>query len=547
MPTRVRAAVVMSTLLATTIVLAGCGSSQSAPYNQPTAPPSGAFSNASLAGTYVVSFSGSDISGGNETFFALAGTLTANGSGTFTGGTLDLIDPALGATLGASYTLAHLAASGTYAITADGRGSGSVSMTINGTPVQMGIDFVLTSGAHGLISRFDSSGSGSGTLDAASAVSQASLTGSYAFSLGGVDATIENALNTVGAVTLDGNGNVTSGVEDLSDNGDATNLQALPVQGSLTGGTPGSAELTSSAASFGTLHFDAWVIDATHVKLIETDSTAYLAGDAFVSTGQTSFPAGPLVFSLSGEDTAQTPFSAGGLLTSDGSSLITGGLEDVNDAGAVAQSPNITGSFTTSGPRTVLTLDGIYNGYLAGNGPAAGNYTFAAYPYTGGIALLEIDNGAGTSVGLSGGNAFPQTATSLNGTQGYALNLSGGNEAGEVDMIAQLSPSGSNPSGIYDVNNLGLLISDASLGDSAYAGNANGTGTLQFPDLQTTDNSYIGALNLTYFVINGSAAAVVETDPGQTATGMLMLQSGSSVPVGLFHQSPNTSGSEVRR
>ena len=532
----VRAAIVISFLLATAAILEGCGSSAAAPYNPPAAPASGAFSNASLNGTYVVSFSGTDISGGNESFFALAGTLTANGSGAFTAGTVDLIDPALGSTLGASYTLGRLAASGTYAITADGRGSGSISITINGTPIQMGMDFALVSPAHGLISRFDSSGSGSGTLDEAPGVSQAALAGSYTFSLGGLDATLGNYLNTVGAVTLDGNGNVTSGVQDFSDNGDATNLQDLPVQGSLAVGTPGSAQLTTGAAAFGTLHFDAWIIDATHIKLIETDSTAYLAGDAFVSTGATAFPSGPLVFSLSGEDTARAPFFAAGLLTSDGSSHITGGLEDVNDEGAVAQSPSVTGTFTSNGPRTTLTLNGIYNGYLAGDSPATGNYTFAAYPYAGGIALLEIDNGAGTSLGACGGNGFVQTATSLRSTQAYVLNLSGGNDGGEVDMIAELTPSGADPSGIYDANNLGLSIFDASLGASAYTASANGTGTIQFPDLQTTDNSYIGALDLTYFVIDGLSAVFLETDSDQAATGTLLLQTGSSTPLSLFHQ-----------
>jgi hypothetical protein len=518
--------------------LSGCGNSNATPDNPPVAPPSGAFSNGSLNGAYVVAFCGTDISGGGESFFAVAGTLTADGNGTFTGGTLDLIDPALGAALGTQYTLVRLPASGTYNVTADGRGNGTISMTVNGSAVQMGVDFVLTSGAHGLISRFDASGSGSGTLDQASGASQSAMTGSYVFSLGGLDATLGNYLNAAGAITLDGNGNVTSGVEDLSDNGDATNLQALQVQGSLMTGGPGTAQLITNAASFGTLHFDAWVIDATHVKLIETDSAAYLAGDAFVSTGKTAFPPGQLVFTLSGEDTAQFPFSAGGLLTSDGTSIITGGLEDINDAGYVAQSPSVTGNVTSSGPRSTLTLDGIYDGYLAGDSPVAGNYTFAAYPYDGGIALLEIDNGAGNSLGISGGSAFVQTATSLSSGQGYALNLTGGNVAGEMDMIAELTTSAGSASGIYDVNNLGLLVFDASLGeDGVYSGSANGTGTMQFPYLQTTGNSYIGALDLDYFVIDGSSAIFLETDSYQTATGTLILQNGSSgAPPALFRQ-----------
>jgi hypothetical protein len=517
--------------------LTGCGGSQSQPDNPPVPPPGGTFGDATLNGTYVVSFSGTDISGGFESFFAAAGTLTANGAGAITSGTLDLIDPALGSVLGGGYTFSRLTATGSYSITADGRGSGKISLTINGSPVTMGLDFVLASASHGLISRFDSGGSGSGTLDATSQVSQSALVGSYAFGLEGVDAAAENYLSTAGAVTLDDNGNVSSGVQDFSDNGDAVNLQALPLQGNVTAGSPGTAQLTTGASAFGTLHFDVWSIDPTHLKLIETDSIAFLAGDAYVSTGHTVFPSGQLVFTFSGEDTAQGPFASGGVLTSDGVSQITAGTEEVNDAGDVADSPNVTGSFTASGPRASLTLNGIYNGYLEGNSPLTGNYTFAAYPFNGGMVLLETDNGAGTSLGISGGNAFVQSATSLNGAAGFALNLSGANSDGEVDLIAELTTSGAAMSGIYDANNLGLLVLGASLGpDGSYAAAASGTGTTQFPQLQTTGNSYLDALDFTYYVVDDSEAILLETDSAQTASGAFLLQGGSASPgVTLFH------------
>ena len=519
------------------VALTGCGSSQSQPDNPATPPPGASFSDTTLNGTYVVAFSGTDISGGYESFFAVAGTLTANGSGSITSGTLDLIDPALGSVFGTGYTFSRLPVSGSYSVTSDGRGSGTLSMTVNGNPVTMGLDFVLASASHGLISRFDSGGSGSGTLDAASSVSQGAMSGSYAFGLEGVDATVQNYLSTAGAVTLDTDGNISSGVQDFSDNGNAANLQALTLQGSITAGSPGTAQLTTNAPAFGTLHFDVWPIDATHLKLIETDSTTFLAGDAYVATGHTAFPSGTLVFTLAGEDTEQDPFAGGGVLTSNGTGGITGGSENVNDGGDVAESPSVAGSFTSSGPRTSLTLNGIYNGYLEGNTPFTGSYDFAAYPFNGGVVLLEIDNGAGTSLGISGGNAFVQSATSLNGETGYALNLSGANSDGEADLIAEFATSGSAMSGLYDANNLGLLVVGASLGqDAVYAAAASGTGTAQFPQLQTTGNSYIDALDFTYYVIDGSSAILLETDSGQTGTGIVLQQGGSAAPgVTLFH------------
>jgi hypothetical protein len=454
--------------------LAGCGNSDDS--NQAIAPPSGTFSNSNLNGTYVFSFSGYDTSNGSGSFFAMVGSLTANGAGGFTSGAIDMVNPAFGAWFGTSYVFNRLpTTSGNYTVTADGRGSGTIAVSINGTQVQFGLDFVLTSNSHGLISRFDGNGTGSGTLDLqATGLAQNTLQGSYAFALFGVDSTVANPLATVGSFTLDPNGTITAGLQDFNDDGNSANLQELPVQGMVLVGSPQTAQLTTSAAGFGTLHFDIWAIDSTHLKLIETDSTAYLEGDAFVSTGQTTLPSGPLVFTLSGADSANGSFASGGLLTSDGSSLITGGLEDINDEGYVAQVPSVTGNFSSNGVRTTLTLNGIYNGGLSNNGVETGNYTFAAYPYNGGVMLLEVDGGAGSTPGISAGTAYVQKATSLAPSQGYGLNLTGLNDRGETDLIAQFTTSEDDLSGLYDVNNLDWLLFDASLGSGGtYSVGAN--------------------------------------------------------------------------
>jgi hypothetical protein len=510
-------AIAMLSALGLCVNLAGCGGGGT----QPTPPPGGSFGNSSLNGTYVVSFSGYDDTNGNESFFAVLGTVTANGSGGITGGTIDVDDPALGAALRTGYVFNRLATSGSYSISADGRGSGSLSATINGSHVQFGIDFVLSSGSHGFISRFDQNGSGSGSIDLqASNIDQASLQGSYAFGLNGVDSTIDNSLSSVGAFTLDSNGNVTSGIQDFNDDGNSRGLRALTMQGSVNAGSPGMAQLATNAAGFGTLHFDLFAIDPTHLKLIETDSVAFLSGDALVSTGHTAFPSGPLVFNLACEDTAAGSFAAAGQLTSDGSSQITGGLEDVNDDGYVSQAPSIHGAFTSDGPRTALTLNGIYNGYFVNNSLGTGNYTFAAYPYNGGVMLLETDNGAGNTPGISGGNMYIQTATSIPETQGYGLNLSGVNGNGEVDLISEFSTNTTNNmAGLYDVNNFGWTMSGFNLGSGSYSIDSNGRGTASFPQLQTSGNSMIGALNLAFYVIDDSTAVFVETDGNQLATG----------------------------
>ena len=516
------------------IALAGCAASFN---DQAIAPVNGAFKNNNPNGTYVVAFSGTDTGNANPSYFAMTGIVTANGNGSLTGGAIDLDDPALGSALQTGYVFADVPVSGNYNITPDGRGNGSISFSINGAQVQFGLDFVLTSSTHGMITRFDNNGSGSGTIDLQQPVlSQSALQGSYSFGLEGVDSSVVDPLSAVGSFTLDGNGNVIFGVEDMNDNGNSSNLQALPIQGTVLLGSPGAAQLRTSAPEYGTPHFDVWPIDPTHLKFIEMDSTAFLAGDAFVSTGQTAFPSGPLVFTLGGEDTTQGSFVAGGLLTSDGSSQIQSGLEDINDEGYVAQAPSISGNFTSNGVRSVLTLNGIYNGDITSN-VVSGSYTFAAYAYSGGIMLLEIDNGAGSTFGISSGNIYPQSATALAGSQSYGLNLSGSNTLGETDWIAEFTASGNGASGLYDANNSGSLISGYSLGSGgSYTVGPNGRGTMQFPGLQMNGASIIPALNLTFYVLDSSTAVFIETDGNQLATGAFQAQDATNSPVaGLAH------------
>src|SRR5215813_13028981 len=90
--------------------LAGCGSSS----NQAVTPAGGAFTNSNLNGTYVFSFSGSDDTQGFQSFFAVAGTLTANGNGGFTAGMIDIDNPALGTATNTAYTFNRLPTSGSY-------------------------------------------------------------------------------------------------------------------------------------------------------------------------------------------------------------------------------------------------------------------------------------------------------------------------------------------------------------------------------------------------------------------------------------------------
>ncbi len=496
--------------IASILLMAACGSGGAPPMPNP-----GGFNNATLTGTYVLSISGTDVTG-NGSFFAIVGSISADGKGHITGGTVDINDLALGGT--GVFTGQTLSAS-TYDVTQDGRGTGSLN-TPKGT---FRLDFVLTSNSHGLITRFDGSGTGSGALDLQGSTSQSSLQ-SLAFSLSGADVS-ENTLAAVGAFTLNSSGSVTSGIEDVNDNGGSSGaLAGLPLATTsslvLTSGTNGTANLNST---FGLLAFDVWVVDSNHLKFIETDTSGpALSGDAF--TQQTSFTAGQLVFALGGFDSTLNPLAAGGFVTTDVNGTLSNGTEDYNDAGSANTVNDFSGACSTSAPfpsgRCQLALNGFSNGGL-------NSFVFAAYPSSGGIQLLEID-----SLGLLQGTAYAQIATSFTAPAGYGLNLSGVNtdnlgDVGEVDGIAQFDTTtamapATNMTGVLDENPI-LGVTDSSALSGAYTPDptADGRGSI----VATAGNSFIGGLTLQYYVVDSSTALFIEVDNTQLAVGTFEAQS----------------------
>jgi hypothetical protein len=144
---------VLPVIFSALTVLAGCGSSN--PIITP--PPTGGFSNSNLNGTYVFSVTGSDPS---FNFLTIAGTFTANGNGGITGGVIDFNGNTSGPITNQAIT------GGSYSVGADGRPasrSGVLTLSTVGGPFSF--DYVLTSKEHGLITEFDTGGTGSGTLD----------------------------------------------------------------------------------------------------------------------------------------------------------------------------------------------------------------------------------------------------------------------------------------------------------------------------------------------------------------------------------------------
>jgi len=470
--------------------LVACGSGSP----KPTPPPSGSFSDADLNGTYTFSTVGTDSSG---SLIAIAGSFSANGSGGITGGAFDLNDPAIGIFSDQAIS------SSNYSVSVDGRGQA----TLNTSSGQVGLAFVLASDAHGLITEFDNTGSGSGTLDLQSSPT---LAGPYTFSFSGIDVA-GNPRSMVGTFAVDGSGTITSGTADVNDAGIPAPNQSL--SGTVTlgsGTTPGTATLVTSSS--GTSHYDVYAIDSTHLKFIEIESGSppVVIGDAFAQ--QTTIPSGQIVFTAAGLDASGNPMALGGFMTSDGVSAITNGLEDFNDAGTVSSSQlSFSGSFTpVTGGRSLFTLNSFFNG-------TTNSYTFAAYPSSGGIQLLEID-----SSGITTGAAYAQSSTSFSTPEGYGFNVSASNSGGyEEDDIAEFQPSGGNlctGTCLIDVNDEGSTsYGNRITGSYADDGTGSGRGAIS--------TTYVNGL---YYTIDGSSLLFLETDNNQVGLGSLGLQTPSS-------------------
>jgi hypothetical protein len=462
--------------------LAGCGGggrSLSFP------PPTGTFTNASLSGPFAFSYTGSDGGG----FLAVAGSFQADGSGHITSGTQD-INSGLG-------IFTNTPVTGTYSVRADGRGSAN----LNSPAANSVIEFVIVSGGHALITRFDANASGSGTLDlqTTSAFSNTALAGAFAFSLSGIDS-VGNPLTVAGNFTSNTAGAITTGINDSNDNGGI--ITNDPLTGSIPVSSSGRGAATINTIR-GTLTFAFYVVDANHLKLVEVDNSLALGGEAFRQTGPFSNASitGPFAFTLAGADVISAgPFVAGGVLTSNGAGTITSGTEDFNDAGIITTNIGLTGNYSMAASgRGTLTI-------TTGNG----TFNFVIYPTSGGVLALETDIRFVTS-----GTALQQqTATFGNGSLSgaYGMNFTAVSTSGEVDSAAQFTADGSSSlTGIIDLNNNGAITFGQPLsGNFAVSANGRSILTLRTP---------LGTQNMVLYMVNGTRGLFIEVDPTVVAAG----------------------------
>lgn len=481
------------------------------------------FSNASLNGPYAFSYTGKDTKG----YLEVAGSFTANG----TGGISNLIEDESAADI----TPKTVTGTGTFTVGPDGTGQATLSDSTTWDFVVTGntATFAGQPAQEALLTRFDKSGSGSGTINQQnpSLVNLPMPFGPYAFlvSQPGAFKTFFAAAGKFQSSGLIGNsGALTPGVWDVNNGGtvstDDTSLTGSYAPDANNPGTGrGTLTLTTtrSLTKQTSFVFAFYVIDSTHLKVIETDGQTFAAGDVYSAPNTNglfstaSLTKGNYPFTTAGQN-ANGAYSQGGVFISSGAGSITGGVMDVNGgSGAIFLAANITQTSYTVDP----ALGRIQFSLSASSAlKPVGTWNFAGYQTANG-ALVMVETDSVNVLTVMSGTGYTQTSNG--GLQGgYAANFTGTSNGAQEDIAGQfvvgntsvstgtistnLMPGGTNPS---------APITQALV----VAPDTDGRGTAT---IYTKSDTFA----LAYYVIDQNTALIIESDAVRNVTGLAARQ-----------------------
>jgi hypothetical protein len=525
--------IVAVTVLLVAAFAAACGGGT----NVTPPPPTGGFSVGSLNGTYAFSMAGEDANG--FPIFRI-GSFQADGNGNITGAVEDVNDA--GSIRAFEFTPAPTSV---YTVDANGKG---VLTLVHPDPNVAGVNdtfvftLTLTSTGGGLMIETDGSSTMSGNFKLQSITTN--FAQSYAFDVSGLDLDLGSSESIIGNFTTNGS-SITGG--SLDDNDDATpSGQVAITPGTIafdpsTGAQFGRGSLSLNAtidAQLFNLTFEFYVIDGSHLQLIETDAMKATVG---VATAQSSVPTN--VGQISGSFVVATgggafnsgnfgPLTRVGRYTADGNGGLTNVMLDQNFSGGPQAFPT-SGSSITAG---AVTID------AAGSGRGTVTFTDSKS----GFQFLYIFYLANASQGfiqdnsinsVADGSLTAQTATALSpssiaGT--YAFNWSGsnfngagGNEEDFVGVFTLPSSGSALSNGVVDFAELGVgevFLNIAFNGTFTLNGDGTGGGsggnTMQIVTQQTVS----GKFNFRVYATSPGNFIIVGVDTGRVVIGPLIEQ-----------------------
>ncbi len=472
-----------------------------------------------LKGNYVFQVQGEDA----NSPFSLAGVIVLDGNGGITSGEQTLSDSLV--------SLSDSITGGSYYIGADGRGT----ITINTSDQSIGqqgvenLSLVFLSNSRALIATLDnptlpqqSFEISSGTLDLQT--SQTVPSGGYAFAVNGID--INSQPIAMGGVLKIDSPNTISGAGSVADLDDAGSLTPnATISGAVTNPDAlGSLKFNLTSEFAPSLQFTGYIVDATHIKLIESDNqgpgigfgaTAGMAigqGSATGTFTSNSSFSGTYVFDIVGQDLSGLPvtsLASIGQFSADSSGNLTNGFNDEFLSGlGVDLSDSFIGTYIVdpSGTgRVDSSINFSHNGagpelifYLTGNGNPP--------------LVLDADANLG-SIGT--GFAHLQTTPPFSFSGQYGVEYIQSSGITENTATGQVTADGTSNtvSGIVDTNlNFSPQPNTPISGTfAAIPSSGRSSGSLAntfFPTPTGTPNT----VSLAYYVVDPSLVFFIETD-----------------------------------
>jgi hypothetical protein len=483
------------------------------------------FSNASLNGPYAFSYTGKDAKG----YLEVAGSFAANGAG----GISNLIEDESAADITPKTTTG---ATGTFSVGPDGTGEATLSDSSTWDFVMTGntATFAGQPAQEALLVRFDKSGSGSGTINQQNPalVNLPMPFGPYAFLVSQPGTTFKTFFAAAGKFQSSGlignSGALTPGVWDVNSGGTvSTDDTSLTGSFSPDASNPGTGRgtltltTTRSRAKQSSFVFAFYVIDSTHLKVIETDGQTFAAGDVYSAPNTNglfstaSLTKGNYPFTTAGQN-ATGAYSQGGVFISSGAGSITGGVMDVNGgSGAIFLAANITQTSYTVDPALGRIQFSLSSSAAL---KPVGTWNFAGYQTaTGALVMVETDSVNVLTV--MSGTAYAQTSNA--GLQGgYAADFTGTSNGAQEDVAGQFVVANTSVStGTIGMNLMpGGVTATAPITQAlVVAPDTNGRGTAT---IYTKSNAFA----LAYYVIDQNTALVIESDAVRNVTGTVARQ-----------------------
>jgi hypothetical protein len=498
-----------------------------------------------LTGTYVLQTSGLDIDPitGAQDVALFAGVVVLDGVGGVKSGEQTYTNT--------SRSASDQITGGSYFVGPDGRGTLTLN-TADPNIGQGGIEAfniaVLSSSQAQILKNdpvnasFPSNETATGTMELQSNVSP--LSHGYAFVVTGTDVASTLSLGAtsptgVGGVLNIDSPNTISGTGSIAD-------QDLPAVPSLTRRAPISGSVSAPDA-FGAVKFNlstpfsstpilftGYIVDGTHIKLIETDVDAVNATGAAtsgVAVGQGAATgtfkniavfAGNYLFGILGQDTsgpinftaAASTLTSAGTFTATSTGSLNNGFNEAFFDGLFV---NLVDTFQT--PPCVLDKKGT--GRLDCQLTYTANSTgpeFIFYQTGNGNPplLLDADSNLLGGSGVGAGVAFPISATPVSFNGNYGVRLTQATFGSEADFVGQFNANGpaQTLAGTLDVNtgfvNPGPTAITGTFKPGPHANVLSGT--LSNPDQFLLPNASANGINVDYYLIDSSHGFLIETD-----------------------------------